>query len=155
MKKPEEEAITEEAVTAEGLKVSEESSEKQVDLILAYYDLSPEDIAIEQGPEAMQTIMNGLVKAVMHGRLEISLENGRLSVMQHLKQTSEKATITKLTYGVVNGEAMTATEKVKGEHSKRHAFAAALTKTPEAQIRQLKGADFGTMRRLVDLFSVA
>ena len=65
--------------------VSEEVAKDQLDLLLNYYDIDKNDIEIEQGPEALQTLMNGLVRAIQKGRLEISLDGeAKLLVTQRL-----------------------------------------------------------------------
>jgi len=134
-------------------KVSLETAKAQIDSLLKHYDLEPDDIAIDQGPEAMQTIMNGLVKSVQHGRLEINTE-GKFQVIQTLVNVSEDATITEVEYREVSGASALSMDQKKGENAKRLAFLTNLTRIPEKELKKLKGVDWGTMRRLADLFSV-
>lgn len=136
-----------------GNKVSKATAEAQINSLLEHYDLEPDDIAIEQGPEAMQTIMNGLVKAVQHGRLEIDLTSG-FSVVQTLQRVPDGGEVNTITWKEVSGWSTLALDKKKTENAKRFAFISALTDIPEAGLKKIKGSDFGTMRRLCDLFSV-
>ena len=135
--------------------ISEEAASDQLELLLEYYDIDKNDIEIEQGPEALQTLMNGLVRAISKGRLEISLgAEGKLVVVQHLKYAPGDATT--IEYCIVGQKAKMAMDRVKAsrEQERKCAFMSSLAGLPAGGVDKLVSVDMGTMDRLATLFSM-
>lgn len=135
-------------------KLSQEAATDQLDLLLDYYDIDKDDIEIEEGPEAMQTLLNGLVRAIRKGRLEIKEEGRDLIVHQHLKFPPGEITI--LEYGVVGQKARMAMDKIKDSRAQERmcAFMSSLAGLPPSALVKLNGVDMGTMTRLATVFSM-
>jgi len=135
-------------------KLSEESAKEQLDQLLDYYDIEKDDIEIEEGPEAVQTLLNGLIRAIRRGRVEIKEESEDLIVCQHLKFPPGE--IQTLEYGVVDQKARMAMDKIKDNRPQERmcAFMASLASLPPTALVKLKGVDMGTMNRLATVFSM-
>ena len=135
--------------------ISEEAAKDQLGVLLDYYDIDKNDIEIEQGPEALQTLMNGLVRAIRKGRLEISVggEN-KLIVVQHLK--FPPGDVTEIPYGIVGQKAKMAMDRVKAskEQERKCAFMSSLAGLAPGGVDKFVAVDMGTMDRLATLFSM-
>ena len=137
------------------LVISEEIAAEQLAVLMEYYDIDKNDIEIEEGPEAVQTLMNGLVRAIRKGRLEIKLDSdGKLIVTQHLKHPPGE--IDSINYNVVGQKARLAMDRVKNtkEQERMCAFMGSLSGLGSTGIGSLVAADMGTMNRLATLFSM-
>ncbi len=135
--------------------ISEESAKEQLEALMEYYDIDKDDIEIEEGPEAVQTLMNGLVRAIRKGRLEIKLDSDqKLVVTQHLKHPP--GDIADVDYSVVGQKARLAMDRVKStkEQERMCAFMGSLSGLGSTGIGSLVAADMGTMNRLATLFSM-
>lgn len=136
-------------------KISRESAEIQLNLLLDYYDLDKNDIEIEEGPEAVQTLINGLIRSIQKGRLEISLDtDGRLVISQHLK--FPPGDIDVINYEIVGCKAKLAMDRVKSNKpvERQLTFMGSLSGLGREGIAKLVGVDMGTMERLSTLFSM-
>lgn len=135
--------------------VSEEVAKDQLDLLLDYYDIDKNDIEIEQGPEALQTLMNGLVRAIQKGRLEISLDGeAKLLVKQRL--VFPPGEVSEIDYGVVGQKAKMAMDRVKESNGQERmcTFMGCLSGVGVKGMSGLVATDMGTMNRLSTLFSM-
>ena len=135
--------------------ISEDSAIEQLDILMEFYDIDKNDIEIEEGVEAVQTLMNGLVRAIRKGRLEIKLDSdGKLLVTQHLKHPP--GDIADVDYSVVGQKARLAMDRVKStkEQERMCAFMGSLSGMGVQGVSGLVGADMGTMNRLATLFSM-
>lgn len=139
----------------EKILISEESASEQLTVLMDYYDIDKNDIEIEEGPEAVQTLMNGLARAVRKGRLEIKVDSdGKLAVTQHLKHPPGDIDI--INYNIVGQKARLAMDRVKStkEQERMCAFMGSLSGLGATGIGSLVAADMGTMNRLATLFSM-
>ncbi len=135
--------------------ISEESASEQLEILMEYYDIDKNDIEIEEGPEAVQTLMNGLVRAIRKGRLEIKVDSDhKLLVTQHLQHPP--GDIDSINYSVVGQKARLAMDRVKStkEQERMCAFMGSLSGFGLQGVSGLIGADMGTMNRLATLFSM-
>ena len=135
--------------------ISGESAKEQLETLMDYYDIDKDDIEIEEGPEAVQTLMNGLVRAIRKGRLEIKVDgDGKLLVAQHLKHPPGDIDI--INYNVVGQKARLAMDRVKStkEQERMCAFMGSLSGFGSQGVSGLVAADMGTMNRLATLFSM-
>ena len=135
--------------------LSEEAAKDQLEILLDYYDIDKNDIEIEQGPEALQTLMNGLVRAIRKGRLEISLgEESKMVVTQNLKFPPGDAK--EIIYGIVGQKAKMAMDRVKSsrEQERKCAFMSSLAGLAPGGVDKFVAVDMGTMDRLATLFSM-
>lgn len=136
-------------------KISEESAVEQLDILLEFYDIDKNDIEIEEGPEAVQTLMNGLIRAIRKGRLEIKVDSdGKLLVTQHLQHAPGDIDV--VDYNIVGQKARLAMDRVKStkEQERMCAFMGSLSGLGIQGVSNLVGADMGTMNRLATLFSM-
>ena len=137
------------------LVISEESAADQLALLMEFYDIDKNDIEIEEGPEAVQTLMNGLARAIRKGRLEVTVDtDGKLVVTQHLKHPPGDIDI--INYNIVGQKARLAMDRVKSskEQERMCAFMGSLSGLGSTGIGSLVAADMGTMNRLATLFSM-
>ena len=135
--------------------ISEDSAKEQLEILMEYYDIDKDDIEIEEGPEAVQTLMNGLVRAIRKGRLQIKVDSDRkLLVTQHLKHAP--GDIDTIDYSIVGQKARLAMDRVKStkEQERMCAFMGSLSGLGVQGVSSLVGADMGTMNRLATLFSM-
>ena len=142
-------------MTEEILLISEDSAIEQLEILMEFYDIDKNDIEIEEGVEAVQTLMNGLVRAIRKGRLEIKLDSDqKLIVTQHLKHPP--GDIADVDYSVVGQKARLAMDRVKStkEQERMCAFMGSLSGLGVQGVSGLVGADMGTMNRLATLFSM-
>ena len=137
------------------LVISEESAKEQLETLMDFYDIDKDDIEIEEGPEAVQTLMNGLIRAIRKGRLEIKVDSDSLLlVTQHLQYAP--GDINTVEYNVVGQKARLAMDRVKStkEQERMCAFMGSLSGLGVQGVSSLVGADMGTMNRLATLFSM-
>lgn len=135
--------------------ISEESAKEQLEILMEYYDIDKDDIEIEEGPEAVQTLINGLVRAIRKGRLEVKVDSdGKLVVTQHLQHPPGDVAI--INYSVVGQKARLAMDRVKStkEQERMCAFMGSLSGFGSQGVSGLVAADMGTMNRLATLFSM-
>ena len=137
------------------LLISEESANEQLETLMNFYDIDKDDIEIEEGPEAVQTLINGLIRAIRKGRLEIKTDSdSQLLVTQHLQHAP--GDVSTIEYKVVGQIARLAMDRVKStkEQERMCAFMGSLSGLGVQGISSLVGADMGTMNRLATLFSM-
>ena len=135
-------------------KVSLEVAKDQMQEFLDYYDIDQDDIVVEQGPEAVKTIMNRLIRAIRSGNLEIRINDGSLSVIQRLR--NPPGDILEITYKEIGGEAKRAMDAVPETKPalRMQTFMGYLSGLNADAIKKLKGADYSIVERLAILFMV-
>ena len=135
-------------------KFSEEVAKDQMQEFMDYYDIDKDDIVVDQGPEALDTIYNRLVRAIRTGNLEITFSGEGISVIQHLK--FPPGDVSKIEYGELTGKNKLAMDKINdGKGVERiHALMASLSGLPGEAMAKLKGSDLSIMERLATLFMV-
>ncbi len=137
------------------LLISKEMAAEQLEVLMEYYDIDKDDIEIEEGTEAVQTLMNGLVRAIRKGRLEIKVDaDNKLVVTQHLQHPP--GDIDSINYNIVGQKARLAMDRVKStkEQERMCAFMGSLSGFGSQGVSGLVAADMGTMSRLATLFSM-
>ena len=135
--------------------ISKESAKEQLEILMEYYDIDKNDLENEEGPEAVQTLMNGLIRAIKNGRLEIKVDSDqKLIVTQHLQHPP--GDITDINYNIVGQKARLAMDRVKStkEQERMCAFMGSLSGLGSTGIGSLVATDMGTMNRLATLFSM-
>ena len=133
--------------------ISEESARAQLNTFLDYYGLSVADIEIEDGVEAVNTLMNGLVRAIQAGKLEITDDANGFRVRQVLICPVDE--LTELVYQDKIAQAKIAMDSAGKKIQLRvYTFLAALTGADVGQLIKLKGADVTTLNRISVLFSM-
>lgn len=135
--------------TTEGNKVSEESARKEMQRLMDSYDIDANDIVVQQGPEAIETIVNRLVRAIRSGIVEV-LENG--SVKHNL--VVPQGDVLSITYKRLNGFAMKARDKAKDGIEKDCALMGSLGNVPANAMAKLDPIDISIFQRLAVLFMV-
>jgi hypothetical protein len=132
-------------------KISKEVAEQQIESWLEYFGLDFNDIVIEDGKEAAETLMNTLVRAIMRGELEINVED-ELRVTQHLKFPTENSE--DITYLDKVAKARIAMGDSKNSNQRMYSFMAALAGVPHTDLMKLKGPDSTVFNRLATVFSM-
>ena len=130
-------------------KLSEESAREQMQALMDSYDIDQKDLVIDQGPEAIETILNRLVRAIRTGQIEVQSDG---SVVHTLAVA--KGETTTLTYGRLNGIAMKARDKAKGGFEKDCALMGSLCNLPASAMASLDPLDISIFQRLGTLFMV-
>lgn len=132
--------------------ISKQSAADQMKIFLDFYDIDQNDIVIEQGPEAIETILNRLIRAISTGNIEIQ-DNGA-KVVQHLKKPiGELSTITYGELSATNKMAMDGLAANKN-NAKVLALMGSLAGVPGSALMNIKGVDLSIMERLFTLFMV-
>lgn len=133
--------------------ISEESARAQFNIFMEYYGLSIEDIEIEDGVEAVNTLVNGLIRAIQAGNLEVMEDENGFRVRQVLVRPLEG--LTELVYQDKIAAAKIAMDSAGKKIQLRvYTFLAALTGADVGQLTKLKGQDVTTLNRISVLFSM-
>lgn len=129
--------------------LSEESAREQMQTLFNSYDIDANDLAIENGPEWVATVVNRLVRAIRAGNVEV-LDGGK--VKHNL--VVPKGETTSITYGRLNGIAMKERDKTKNNFDKDCAFMGSLGNMTPGSMAKLDAVDISIMQRLGQLFMV-
>ena len=132
-------------------KISPEVAERQINDWLEYYGLDFNDIVIEDGKEAAQTLMNTLVRAIQRGELEINTEDG-LNVIHRLKYPTANSEV--ITYQDKVAKARIAMGDGKNAQTRMYNFMGALAGLPASDLMKLKGPDATIFSRVSTVFSM-
>jgi len=129
--------------------LSEESARAQMQNLLDSYDIDPKDLAIENGPEWVDTVINRLVRAIRSGAVEI-LDGGKVrhSLVVPMAET------TSITYRRLNGIAMKERDKAKDPFDKDCAFMGSLGNMTPGAMAKLDAVDISIFQRIGQLFMV-
>ena len=73
-------------------KLSEDSAREQIQKLMDSYDIDENDLVVDQGPEAIKTILNRLVRAVRTGQIEVKDDGSVVHVLAVAK--GETTTLT-------------------------------------------------------------
>lgn len=130
-------------------KISEEIAREQMQNLLDSYDIDADDLVIENGPEWVATVINRIVRAIRSGNVEI-LSNGE--VKHNL--VYPKGDVESITYRRVNGIAMKARDKAKGNFEKDCAFMGSLGNMPNTAMSSMDPVDISIFQRIGQLFMV-
>ena len=126
-------------------KIPEDAAQKQVDILIDYYELDDEK-------ELIKLVRPDLIKHVMRGRIEISMgDNNRLAVRQTFKFPVGESE--GLDYKVINGvskKQMKASSK--SDHEKMYSLMGSLAGVSGESISRLEGVDLSAMECLANLF---
>ncbi len=131
-------------------KISEESAQVQIDLLLDCGAVEIEDITSEDLKHAISSSLNVLRRAVRRGLLEIKIENGDTQIIQHLIKIPGKS----ITYKEMDGQAKIEMGKVTEDNPYYKAFALLgfLSGLGADGIAKLKGADLSLAESLSAVF---
>lgn len=130
-------------------KLSEEAATEQMQNLMDSYDIDKNDLVIDQGPEAIETILNRLIRAVRMGLIEV-LDDGSVKHNLHKPMGDTES----ITYKRLNGLAMKARDKAKGHFEKDCAFMGSLGNVPTNAMAKLDAVDISIVQRLAALFMV-
>ena len=137
--------------------VSKEVAEEQFDSFLDHYFLNLDDLEIENGPEAIKTVRNTVVRSIVAGLVSIETGQG-LVVRQTLRDPfiGKENTVEHIEYSDKLGPACIARDKAGQVPTVRmNAFMGALSGVPSIVFVRLKGADMNIYSQLASLFSWA
>jgi len=127
------------------IQLSEESAKAQLQIFLDYYELDLEDEDKDM-KRSMDMFSGKLIRAIMKGRLEFSLnESDRLVITQILKDSKEK-----FTYKVIDGESKLAMRKydVNDADGKMFALMGYLSGEGYDIMKKLESVDLSTMQAI-------
>ena len=129
--------------------LSEDSAREQMQTLLDSYDIDAKDLAIENGPVWVATVVNRLVRAIRPGHVEI-LDGGQ--VRHNL--VVPMGDVTSITYRRLNGIAMKERDKVKEAFDKDCAFMGSLGNMLPGAMSKLDAVDISIFQRIGQLFMV-
>lgn len=131
-------------------KLSETSARAQMQDFMDSYDIDPADLAIENGPEWIATVVNRLVRGIRSGKLEL-LPDG-MAKQNYETSSGAQASIS---YKRMNGIAMKERDKAKGGIEKDLALMCSLGNIASPSIMlDLDIVDISIWQRLAQLFMV-
>lgn len=135
-------------------KISEEVATEQINNLLDYYGIVKEDIEIEDGVEAVQTMFNTLIRAIRRGNLEITEDEDGIVVTHHLSRHIGETSI--ITYRDRIGRAKIAMDSMssKKPNARMNQFMSTMGDIPASVIINLKGFDSTICSRLATVFSM-
>jgi hypothetical protein len=122
-------------------------AQKQLDLLLSYYEIYPDDIDDADTKSMIKTTCNRVKRAIINGRIEVE-KGEKLIVRQRTFETENKTTFE---YGVVGAKVRRAMTGTSG--SKRMCIMmSSLSGLPENVFAQLEATDMSTMENLATIF---
>ena len=131
-------------------KLSEEVAREQMQNFLDSYDIDPADLAIENGPEWVATVVNRLVRAIRSGKLEV-MSDGTVTQNYITKEGAASS----ISYVRMNGIAMKSRDKAKGVLESDLALMCSLGNIASPSIMiGLDIVDISIWQRLAQLFMV-
>ena len=138
--------------------ISKEVATEQIDSFLDYYGIVKTDMELEDGADAVQTMINTLTRAIQEGVLSISEEGGELAIIHKFGRPVklQSGDVTEITYRDKVGKAKIAMDAVSGKknQSRMNHFMATMGDTTESVIINLKGFDAMVYSRLATVFSM-
>ena len=133
--------------------LSNEVAQEQLDLMLDFYDIDPEENSIDEAQEkGVKTAFVKLRKAIRLGVIEIKETDGKLQVKQNFYKDKEKS----IEYKTLTGQAKIGMGK-KGDkdfHGRMYALLGYLSGLGERAILNLEGKDLSVAECLGMLFLV-
>ncbi len=134
----------------EKYKLSEEAARAQMQDFMDSYEIDKNDLVVDQGPEAIDTILNRLIRSIRTGQLEI-LDDGRARINLVKPFGDVKA----LTVERLTGTAQRAYADIsKNTFSAHMAQMGSLCNLVPAKLSTLDAVDLSIVQRLSTLFTV-
>jgi len=132
-------------------KIHPEQAQEQIDLLLGFYEIYPDDIDSKEQKSAVKTTINRIKRAIINGRIEVSDGEEGLRVNQHTTHTENKTTFT---YGEITGAHRRQLDKVGTDDGikRMHTILSLLSKFPINEFSKLKGPDASISESLAALF---
>lgn len=134
-------------------KISRENAELQIQEWFDYFLIDKEDIANEEGEEALNTIMNVITRGIQKGLLEINTEDG-LMVRQHLRQDIDGISQIEYVDKVAKAKIAMGTSKTKNAQIRMNEFMSTLGDVPTQVLGKMQGADLTIFGRVALVFSM-
>lgn len=136
-------------------KVSEQTAKNQLEEFLAHYEIEEDDfdsLVDDKGNPAVDfsRLKKKLTKAFRAGRLEWGQHEGKMRLLQHLKEPPKNLT-GPLVWGGVSGMAK-AVGLSAGGTDIAVTFAAAVVKEPKDALLNLVDKDYSTMETVASVF---
>lgn len=133
--------------------ISPESAEAQVQLLLDWYDLRPDEVRTET-QSVIETSIRRLVRAVQEGHVEIrETTDGKIDVMQRLIKPPSKTDT--LTYGVLTGKAKVTLRDTDSSYERIYGILGSLAGVGRQVIASLEGRDLTIAESLGFLYLAA
>lgn len=136
--------------------ISKAVANDQIQKLLEYYRIKLENIELEDGPAAVQTLVNDLNDACADKLLEVQDHpNGRgIQVVQNLQYPVGK--VEKLVFGgkIATAKIAMDTAGKNKMHTKMFVFMASLSRVQVATLMELEGGDITIFDRLTQIFSM-
>ncbi len=130
-------------------KMSEQTARGHMEGFMVSYDIDKRDLVVDQGPEAVETILNRLIRAIRTGQLEI-LSDG-CAQLNLIKAFGE---VKALTFTRLTGTAQREYAKEKNTFSAHMAQMGSLCNLPPSKLSTLDPRDLSIVQRLSTLFMV-
>ena len=131
--------------------VSEAVAFNQVSTFMNYYRVNVKNIALAEGPLAVETILNRVIQGIREGNLEMVETDTGVIVTQTIIHSPEK---NKLTYGVVKARHKRAMDGKNGDTERMLSFVFALTGIPVKDLAQMQASDMSLMNAVASLFTL-
>jgi hypothetical protein len=136
------------------MKISKESAEQQLALLLDYYCIDMEELDSFDGDDidvqkAVRQCCNKLTKFICNGLIEITDGDNGLQITQHLRKGGEP-----INYGIVNGKCKMQMKHAseKDYHGKIYHLLGAMSKKGFHVISSLEGPDLSAAETLGTIF---
>ena len=114
--------------------LSEEVAQKQLDLLLSFYELDVDSIEDDDIRTAVEKSAPKVLKAIQKGKVEITHED-KLLIKQTLKSGDE------LYWKELSGIQKMAMDREKGDQARLYAFIGSNTGIGKSAVSKLKGTD--------------
>lgn len=136
--------------------ISEEMAIQQLNLVLDYYDIDPDDFKDLQVDDnsaviAYERIISKLKKAIKRGKLEIKEDDNRPFITQYLDREL-KGNVKELRYKPITGNAKMEMDKYKENTGKLYGLLGVLSGVSKTEIQKLEGRDLALAEYIGALF---
>lgn len=121
--------------------IAVENAEKQLNLLMDYYEISVDEIADDDQKQGLRNSIKSLTKAIQTGRVEIKLEDDTPIVYQNLKKPV--GDMHQIKYNEITGRAKIAMKdnKENDHYGRMYSFLGGLSGHGATVIMKLKGKD--------------
>ena len=131
--------------------ISRETAEENVDQFFEYYDIFIENMDGDR-KRSFGVLRDQLVEVVQLGRLEMLLEDGDMTVCQHLSKPIGSRSMDKLVYREMNGKANFAAGKHGSAEEKVWAILGVLSGLGMGVVQSVSGRDLNAATSLGTFF---
>lgn len=132
-------------------KLSEESANDQMEVLLDYYDVDESEFDDDDKRANFKDTVKKLVKHIRRGRVVIELDGDNLKVMQFLKFSSGDSN--EVSYVVIKAQHKVASDAAGDKkYTRIPALMGSLSGLGERAIKQFKGVDMSAMECLAAVF---